>query len=331
MAAKNVDAARRVPLLAAIPRIFLPLLLILPGAIAIGLPTPRTTTMTRIEDGAILHNTTVVRPEAEAGDGLVPARVDPSTRKLVRTASGDPALDYEMATPTMVAHFLPAGLLGLGLTALLACLISGMAANLTAFSAVFTCDLYLLFIGKESDREPAVVVGRWAALGGVLLSVGTAFAVARLSGLLEALIQVFSVVGVPLFAAVLLGMFWKRATGHGAFTGLIAGAGAALLHHGLTLPAGAQPGLRGGWIAVLGHYPGGMAQCFWTAILALGVSVVVTVGVSFCTKARPEKELAGLVYSLTPKPKRAKVWWQRPGALAVGVLLIAAAVSLLLF
>jgi len=328
MAAKNVDAARRVPLLAALPRIFLPLLLILPGAIAIGLPTPRTTTMTRIENGAILHNTTVVRPEAKAGDGLVPARVDPASSKLVLGVSGAPLLDYPMATPVMLAHFLPTGLLGLGLAALLACLMGGLAANLTAFSAVFTYDLYFFFIGKDSDGHPSVVVGRWAAVGGVLLSVGTAFAVARFGDILETLLLVFSVVGVPLFAAVLLGMFWKRATGHGAFAGLLSGSAGALLHHGLTLPAGAQPGLHGGWIAVLGRSPGGMAQSFWTAILALGVSVVVTVAVSFCTKARPEKELAGLVYSLTPKPKRAKLWYQRPGVLAVGVLLVAVALSL---
>jgi SSS family solute:Na+ symporter len=328
MAAKDIDSARRVPLLAAIPRTFLPFLLILPGVIAVGLPTPRTTTMTRIENGAIIHTITVVRPEAEAGDGLVPARGDPATGKPMRTASGEPVLDYQMATPNMLRHFLPTGVLGLGLAALLACLMSGLAANLTAFSAVFTRDLYRVFGCTDVSEEKVLAMGRWAAAGCALLSVGLAFAVARLSGILEALLLVFSVIGVPLFATVFLGMFWKRATGHGAFAGLLSGASAALLHHGLTLPGGAEPGMRGGWIAVLGHYPSGMAQSFWTAMPAFGVSAIVIVVVSYCTEPRAEKELAGLVYSLTPKPKRAKLWWQRPEALAAGVLLLAVAVSL---
>ena len=326
MAAKSPDLARRVPMLAAIPKIFLPFLLVLPGMVAIGLPTPRTTTFTRFEGGAILHTTTVVRPEVEAGDGLVPARVDAATGKPMTTASGSPVLDYEMATPTMLAHFLPTGLLALGLTALLACLMSGLAANLTAFSTVFTCDLYLPCMRKDASEPQAVTAVRWAAVGGILLSVGTAFAVVRLDGLLDALMLVFSVAGVPLFAAVLLGMFWKRATGHGAFAGLLSGAGMALLHHGLTLPAGAQQGIHGGWIAVARLYPSGMAQSFCTAVLALSASLLVTAAVSYCTKARAESELVGLVRSLTRKPARAKLWWKRPEALAVGVLILAASV-----
>jgi SSS family solute:Na+ symporter len=330
MAAQHMDSARRVPLWAALPRVFLPLLLVLPGVIAIGLPTPRTTTMTRIENGAIIHTITVVRPEAEAGNGLVPSKVDPATGKPLLAASGEAVLDYEMATPNMLLHFLPTGLLGLGLAALLACLMSGLAANFTALSAFFTCDLYLPFTGKDTGGAQTVAACRWAAVGGVLLAVGVAFAVARLSGLLEALLLVFAVIGVPLFVAILLGMFWRRATAHGAFAGLLSGAGVALMHHGLTLPLGVQPGIYGGWLAVLGHYPGGMAQSFSTAILAFGSGIVVTVAVSFCTKARPEKELVGLVYSLTPRSKSAKVWWQRPEALAAGVLLVGLALSLLI-
>ena len=186
MAAKSPDSARRVPMLAAIPKIFLPFLLVLPGMVAIGLPTPRTTTFTRFEGGAILHTTTVVRPEVEAGDGLVPARVDAATGKPMTTASGSPVLDYEMATPSLLAHFLPTGVLGLGLTALLARLMSGLAANLTAFSTVFTCDLYLPCMRKDASEPQAVTEVRWAAVGGILLSVGTAFAVVRLDGLLDA-------------------------------------------------------------------------------------------------------------------------------------------------
>jgi SSS family solute:Na+ symporter len=116
-------------------------------------------------------------------------------------------------------------------------------------------------------------------------------------------------------------MFWKRTTGHGAFTGLIAGTIAALLHHGLTIPADATPGIHGGWISIVHHYPSDMAQNFWTAIFAFSVNLVVTIAVSLVTKPRPDSELVGLVYSLTPKPVEHHLrWYQKPASLAWGVL-----------
>ncbi len=326
MAAKDVDSARRAPLLASIPWIFLPFLLVLPGLVAIGLPTPHTSAVETTIDGVILRTTTVVRPEVEAGTGLVPARVDPSG-KPVRTAAGAPVLDYAMATPSLL-RLLPTGLLGLGLTALLASLMSGMAASATAFNAVFTCDLYQPFLRKQADDGQSLAVGRWATVAAVLLSAATAYAITGLNSILAPLLLVFSLVTAPLFATLLLGMFWKRATGHGAFAGLIAGAGAALLHHGLTLPIEAQSGIHGGWLAVLHSYPGTLAQRFWTATFAFSAALLATVAVSLCTKARPEAELVGLVHSLTPKPKRTKLpWWKRPEALALGILLAAIAVN----
>jgi SSS family solute:Na+ symporter len=123
-------------------------------------------------------------------------------------------------------------------------------------------------------------------------------------------------------------MFWKRATGHGAFAGLIAGSAAALLHHGLTLPIDAHPGMQGGWIAVVHSYPSDLAQNFWTVLFALGASVIVTVAVSLGSRPKPEPELAGLVRSLTPRQTR-MTWWKRPEALAVAILL--AAISLTFF
>jgi SSS family solute:Na+ symporter len=329
LAAKDMESARRAPLIAAIPMLFLPFLLVLPGMVAIGLPTPHTTTVERIEGGAIFRTTTVVRPEVEAGNGLVPARVDRTTGRPMRAADGEPVLDYEMATPSLL-HLLPAGLLGLGLTALLASLMSGVAANITAFNAVFTCDLYPSCVRKGAGETHDLQVGRWATVGAVLLSVGMAYAASGLNNSLDALILAFSVVSAPMLAVFLLGMFWKRATGHGAFAGLIAGMGAAVLHHGLTLPAGVQPGMHGGWIAVLHRYSGGIEQSFGTAMIAFSASLIVTKVVSLCTKARPDAELVGLVCSLTPKPARAKsVWRKRPEALAVAILLAAVVLSVL--
>jgi SSS family solute:Na+ symporter len=326
MAAKDMESARRAPLIAAIPAVFLPFLLILPGLLAIALPTPHSATITRDEGGVIYHETTVVPRAAEEGRGLVPAKMNPMTGEPMLDAGGHPMLDYDMATPNLLLHSFPTGLLGLGLTALLACFMSGVAGNLTAFNTVFTCDLYQAYIRKDASDAHYLAVGRWATVGGVLLSVAAAFAAVFFNNVMDALQLAFAVVTAPLFATILLGMFWKRATGHGAFAGLMAGTGAALLHHGLTLPVEANPGIHGGWIAVLLHYPSEMAQNAWTAIAAFGVSFLVTVVVSLCTKPRPGAELTGLVGS-----RRRGAWWKRPEALAVAVVLGALALNIFFY
>jgi SSS family solute:Na+ symporter len=247
-------------------------------------------------------------------------------------ASGHPLLDYDMATPNLLMHYLPTGLLGVGLTALLACFMSGIAANVTAFNTVFTYDLYQSYIHKGASDEHYLNVGRWATVGGVLLAIGTAFAAISFNNIMDTLQLVFAVMTAPLFATFLLGMFWKRATGHGAFAGLVAGTAGALLHHGLTLPIDAHAGMHGGWIALLHHYPSDMAQNVWTAIFAFIANLMVTVLVSLCTTGRPEPELVGLVHSLTPRPARTQTaWWKRPEALAMGVLLGAIALNIFFF
>jgi SSS family solute:Na+ symporter len=333
MASKNMESARRVPLIAAIPKMVFPFLVILPGLLAIGLPTPHTTTVvSRGADGAIIRTTEVVSPQVEQGRGLVPAKINPVTGKPMLTASGQPLLDYDMATPNMLLHFFPTGILGLGLTALLASFMSGMAGNVTAFNTVFTYDLYQSYIRKGASDRHYMAVGRWATVGGILLSIATAYAAINFNNIMDTLQLVFSFVNAPLFATFLLGMFWKRATGHGAFAGLISGTAAAMLHHGLTLPIEAHTGIHGGWIAVIHHYPSDMAQNFWGAIFAFSTNFIIAVVVSLATKPRPEAELVGLVHSLTPKPARAHiVWWKRPEALAVAVLLGAIAVNIFFY
>jgi SSS family solute:Na+ symporter len=241
-------------------------------------------------------------------------------------ASGQVVLDYDMATPNLLLRFLPTGLLGLGLAALLASFMGGMAACVTAFNTVFTRDIYETFLHKDAGDAHSLKVGRWAAVGCVLLSIGTALAAVQFNSILDALELVFAVVMAPLVATVLLGMFWKRATGHGAFAGLLAGTAAALLHHGLTLPVDAHPGLHGGWITVVHSYPSDLAQNVWTALFAFSASLLVTVAVSFATTALPESELRGLVYQLTPH-KANKVWWKRPEALAAAILLVVIALN----
>jgi len=326
MAAKNLGSARRAPLIAAVPALLLPFLVIVPGLLAVTLPTPHTTEVVRNEGGVIYHETTIVPKAAEEGRGLVPAKSDPVTGNLLPDAFGHPQLDYDMATPNLMLHYLPNGLLGLGLAALLASFMSGLAGNITAFNTVFTCDLYQAHIRKDATDEHYLAVGRWASVGAVLLSVAAAFAVLRFNSIMDVLFLVFAVVNAPLFATLLLGMFWKRATGHGAFVGLIAGPVAALLHHGLTLPANARPGVQGGWIAAVHHYPSIMAQNLWTAIFAFSAALMVTVVASLCTTPLPMPEFHGP--SLVRKPG---MWWKRPEAMATAILIAAIALGIFFY
>ncbi|MDR3753691.1 MAG: Na+/galactose cotransporter [Terracidiphilus sp.] len=326
MAAKNVTAARRAPLVAAALRIFVPLLLILPGLLALGLPTPRTTIVIHNENGAIYHEITVVPPAVEAGQGMVPAIADASGQP-VKGADGQPVLDYAMAMPNMLLQSLPTGLLGLGLAALLACLMSGLAASLTASNTVFACDIYQAFLKRDANDKQVLKAGRWAALGGMLLAFAAGFAAVRSNDLLDAVVLVFAVVNAPLFATLLLGALWKRATGHGAFAGLIAGIAAALLHHGTALPLGEQRGIHGGWIKVLHHPASDMSLGLGTAAFAFVMNLLVTVAVSLCTRPRPEAELAGL----TIRSAARVAWWKHPETIVAAVILLAAIAANLIF
>jgi SSS family solute:Na+ symporter len=244
-------------------------------------------------------------------------------------SNGHAELDYAMATPNVLLQFLPTGLLGLGVTALLACLMGGVAASLTSFSTVFTCDIFQVLLARNAADKRLLSVARWAVLGGMLLAFGAACAAMRFDSILDAMMLAFAFLNAPLFAVLLLAAFWKRATGHGAFVGLIAGGAAALLHHGLALPRGEQPGIHGGWIAVLFHPSSEIVLGMETAVLAFFVSLLTAVAVSVLTKARPEEELQGLVHgSLQSRPANAQ-WWNRPEALAVAILLVAIAVNLI--
>jgi SSS family solute:Na+ symporter len=163
-------------------------------------------------------------------------------------------------------------------------------------------------------------VARWTTVCGVALSIATAYLARLFNNIMDLLQLVFSFVNAPLFATFLLGMFWKRTTGHGAFSGLLAGTTAAAVTHGLTVAEG-----KGGWITPVHTFPSTMAQNFWMAIFAWSVCFVVTIVVSLMTAAKPESELRGLVYGLTDVPSELGVpWYKRPLVLAsiVGVCLM---------
>ena len=203
MAAETMNAARRTPLIAAVPKMFFPFLVILPGIIALALTT-------------------------HAAPGAPPL--------LPVLRSG--AYDYNMALPLLMSRYYPAGLLGLGLTALIACFMSGMAGNVTAFNTVWTYDIYQSYIAPKASDAHYLWMGRAATVAGVALSVGTAYVAMRFDNIMDMLQLVFGFVNAPLFATFLLGMFWQRTTGDGAFWGLVSGTAAAALHYLLTTRAG---------------------------------------------------------------------------------------------
>jgi SSS family solute:Na+ symporter len=293
MAADSMHAARRTPIIAALPKMIFPFLVIVPGIIALGLtlqPVPGTA-------------------------GVLPL-----------TPSG--AYDYNMALPMMMARYYPEGLLGLGLTALMASFMSGMAGNVTAFNTVWTYDLYQSYIVPGRSDHHYLNVGRATTVVGTLLSVAAAYLAMRFNNIMDMLQLIFSFVNAPLFATFLLGMFWRRSTGHGAFWGLVSGTLAATLHYELTaVPGGASLIPK---LGIVHGYASDMAQNFWGAIWAWTICFVVTIVISLATRPKPAGELTGLVYGLTPKPsEEGFAWYQRPGPQAIGVLVLTAALNIL--
>jgi SSS family solute:Na+ symporter len=232
-------------------------------------------------------------------------------------ATGGP--DYDQVLTTLMAKFYPAGMLGIGLTGLMASFMSGMAGNVTAFNTVFTYDIYQAYIRPGKADRHYLTVGRMTTIVGVALSICCAYVAQYYNSINDLLQLVFSFVNAPLFGTFVLGMFWKRTTGHGAFSGLLSGTLAAAATHGCTMAEG-----KGGWITSLHTFPSIMAQNFWIAIVAFTICTLVTVVVSLATKPRPEAELKGLVYGFTElKHDEGVSWYKRPVPLAIGIAALA--------
>ena len=299
MSAESKVAARNTPLIGAIPKMFIPFLIIVPGIAALALMN------TPGKDFALPLND-----------------------------AGQPIYDYTIIM--LLKQYLPAGVLGLGLTALLASFMSGMAGNVSAFNTVWTYDIYQSYIrpttsDKAGDDKHYLNVGRIATILGILVSIAAAYVASLFGNIMDFLQTIFSMINAPLFAVIFLGMFWKKSTGHAAFAGLLGGFLIALLHHGLTIPEGANTLVKGGWIGVIYTYPVEMAQSFWTAIFACTASTLITVVLSLLTiQKKSDSELKGLVYQLTPKEIEKDIpWYKRSTSLALFVLALAAILSVL--
>jgi len=296
MAAKDMNSARRTPLIAAIPKMLFPALVILPGMLAIAL-----------------------------------YQRAPADIALPIAADGNP--DYNMVVPALLSKYFPNGMLGIGLTALMASFMSGMAGNVTAFNTVWTYDLYQRWFKPDATDAHLIKVGRITTVVGLLISAVCAYAATKFNNIMDMLQLVFGFVNAPLFAIFLLGMFWRRATGHGAFFGLLIGTLSAVLFQANTLPLGETASiLKGGWISVQHTFVSSMAQNFWMAIFAFVGCFAGTLVISVATTPnRTDTELRGLVYSLTEKvtDHHETPWYARPATLGIIVIVLTVGLNLL--
>src|ERR687886_161301 len=276
LAAENLAASQRTPLIAAFPKILFGILAIFPGLIALS-----------------------VFPTLGQSPGLENS--------------------YNMAIPYVMAYYLPTGMLGLGLTALMASFMSGMAGNVTAFKTVWTYDIYRSYIRPDEPDGHYVTVGRIATVVGVLLSIGTAYIVMAFESIMDYVQLLHGMFLAPLFGTFLLGMFWRRATPWAGFAGLVSGTATGLVLWGLEL------------MGIL-QYGSPMAGNFWRAIWAWAICFGVSIIVSLLTSRsqKTDEELEGLVWGLTEKKEAVEpAWYKKPWVLAAAALAITVALNII--
>jgi SSS family solute:Na+ symporter len=307
LAANSMGAARRTPIVGAIPKMLFPAIVILPGMIAYALTL----------DGA-------------SSGYAIPAKLDANGVAMLDSA-GRAVMNYNQVLPSMILHYFPNGLLGLALTALMASFMSGMAANVTAFNTVWTYDLYSQMTGGKKTDKQLLSMGKVATIAGIILAMGCALIAAKYNNIMAILQLVFGFVNAPLFATFLLGMFTKRSNNAGAFWGLLIGTGTAVVFHGLSWVTGNGPGVKGAWISQVFEYPKDLSQSFMVAIVAFSVTFIINAGLSLTSgRNKTDEELAGLVYSLTPKQLSGhEAWIMRPAVLGTIVMIAAIALNII--
>ena len=270
LAAKDLRSAKLAPIIGSAFKMMVPFIVILPGLLGL----------------AVLPLKLVGESEAV-------------------TAGGH---SYNEVLPLMLARYCGPGLLGLGITALIAGFMSGMAGNVSAFATVWTYDIYGALIRKRASDAHYVRMGRWCTILGVLVSIGTAYLVMQFKSIMDYVQALFSFFIAPLFGTVLLGMLWRRATPAGGFWGLLAGTASSI---GMWLWVKLDPSALA--VIALSAKARDMAENMYRALWSWIICVVVTVVVSLATRPKPAAEMEGLVYGLTKLPSEAHLpLWKRP-------------------
>jgi SSS family solute:Na+ symporter len=285
LSAKDIRAAKMAPIIGSYFKMAVPLIVILPGLL---------------------------------GLAVLPMHLVPNAPNL---AAGQHS--YNEVLPLMLARYCGPGLLGLGITALVAGFMAGMAGNVSAFATVWTYDIYRPYLHKTAPDRHYVSMGRWCTMIGLIISIGTAYLVMGFASIMDYVQALFGFFIAPLFGTVLLGMLWKRVTRWGGFLGLLAGTLSSVTMFLLMQKVDPQK-----WVPIFARSPlaKGLAQDMYQSLWACVTCVVVTVLVTLVTKPKPDSELVGLVYSLTPlaHEERAPLL-QRPvfwGIVALVVLVI---------
>jgi solute:Na+ symporter, SSS family len=279
LSAKDVRSAKMAPIIGSFFKMAVPLIVIVPGLL---------------------------------GRAVLPMHLVPASQAVAGQYKFDDVL------PLMLARYCGPGLLGLGITALVAGFMAGMAGNVSAFATVWTYDLYRPFIRKDAPDQHYVSMGRWCTIIGLFISIGTAYLVMRFASMMDYVQALFGFFIAPLFGTVLLGMLWKRVTRAAGFWGLLAGVVSSVAMFTLMK-------LDQRWVSVfaLSPYAKGLAQAMYQALWSCVTCVVVTVLVTLVTRPRPDEELRGLVYSLTDVAQEQHTsLLQRPalwGAIALSV------------
>jgi SSS family solute:Na+ symporter len=269
IAAKDIRAAKLAPIIGSFFKMAVPFIVILPGLLGLGLLSFK------------------LVPESEVGPGMH---------------------SYNEVLPLMLARYCGPGLLGLGITALIAGFMSGMAGNVSAFATVWTYDIYRPYIRKEASDAHYVTMGRWCTILGVLVSIGTAYLVMEFKSIMDYVQALFSFFIAPLFGTVLLGMLWKRVTPAGGFWGLLAGTVSSIAMWAIVK---ADHNMLQ-YIALSANAKD-MAENMYRALWSWLICVAVTVVVTMFTKPKPDSELTGLVYGCTELPSEGHLpLWKRP-------------------
>ena len=287
LSAKDIRSAKMAPIIGSFFKMAVPLIVILPGLLG----------------RAVLPMHLVGASEARAGE-----------------------FTYNQVLPLMLARYCGPGLLGLGITALVAGFMAGMAGNVSAFATVWTYDIYRPFLRKNAPDQHYVSMGRWCTLVGLFVSIGTAYLVMSFASIMDYVQALFGFFIAPLFGTVLLGMLWKRATRAAGFWGLLAG---TLSSVGMFTLMKLDPER---WVHVFALSPlaKGLAQDMYQALWSCVTCVVVTVLVTLVTKPRPGEELRGLVYSLTDVAREEHTsWLHRPLVWGIAALVVLVALQII--
>jgi SSS family solute:Na+ symporter len=291
LSANNLRAAKLAPVIGAAFKMAVPLIVIVPGLLALS--------VLKNPDGSLMH--------------LVPESLAASTGQH----------SYNEVLPLMLIRYCGPGLLGLGITALVAGFMSGMAGNVSAFSTVWTYDIYGAFMNKTASDKHYVAMGRWSTVIGMLVSILAAYLVMNAAGIMDYVQALFSFFIAPLFGTVVLGMLWKRATHWGGFLGLLAGTISSIGMWAYTTFGTIEHKAYALSRVALSVNAKPMAENLYRALWSWIICVAVTVLVSLVTKPVPTEQLSGLVYGVTPIPDDgSKTIWQKPIFWATVVIVV---------